>query len=104
MPHRGRKTARNSSSIVRRIAIALLSLACASSGPARADDPLNSNDKPVNSDSSPEEKLKKDAEHNEYNIVPIVGGSTDIGIGGGYFSNFAHLQNGYDPYVWDIES
>jgi len=71
---------------------------------ARAEDPLNSNDKPVNSAEPVLGAPKSDAPFNEFNIVPIVGGSTDIGVGGGYFSNFAHLRPGFDPYVWDIES
>jgi outer membrane protein assembly factor BamA len=65
---------------------------------ARAEDALNSSVKPKQDDSS------DSAAHNEFNLLPVVGGTTDIGIGGGYFAGLAHVQEGYDPYIWNIES
>jgi len=87
----------------RGLAAALL-CATAVSLAASAEDALNSNDKPVNADTNPEDRFKKKTDHSEGNFVPVVGGSTDIGIGGGYFANFARLSEGFDPYLWDIES
>jgi hypothetical protein len=65
---------------------------------ALADDALNSSVKPKNpafSDEGP---------HNEFNLLPVGGGTTDIGIGGGYFAGLARVEEGYDPYLWNIES
>lgn len=42
--------------------------------------------------------------HNEFNLVPVAGGTTDIGIGGGYFMGFDGLAPGKAPYVWNLES
>jgi outer membrane protein assembly factor BamA len=66
---------------------------------ARASDPLNSSDKKTNS--APQNGPRS---HNEFNILPVAGGTTDIGFGGGYFSGLAHVREGYDPYAWNIES
>jgi outer membrane protein assembly factor BamA len=68
-------------------------------GNARAADPLNSSNRPVNGDAS-----KSSAPRNEFNVVPVGGGTTDIGIGGGYFAGFARVQRGVEPYVWNLES
>lgn len=40
----------------------------------------------------------------EVNIVPLVGGDSDVGIGVGQFSSLARLEPGFDPYRWRIES
>jgi hypothetical protein len=66
--------------------------------PARAADPLNSTDQPPTPDA------KSGAPHNEFNLVPVAGGTTDIGIGGGYFAGLTRAQKGFEPYVWDVES
>jgi outer membrane protein assembly factor BamA len=42
--------------------------------------------------------------HNEFNIVPFIGGSSDIGFGGGYVAGLARVAEGYTPYVWNLES
>jgi outer membrane translocation and assembly module TamA len=69
---------------------------------ARAADPLNSTDQPATPDSH---DAKPDAgAHNEFNLVPVAGGTTDIGIGGGYFAGLTRVRKGFDPYVWDVES
>ncbi len=41
---------------------------------------------------------------NDFNIVPIVGGTSDVGIGVGEFSNLARISKGCDPYLWNIET
>lgn len=67
-----------------------------------AADPLNSNDK-----SNADTKVvygDEAAQKTEFNLLPVGGGTTDIGIGGGFFANYAVLKAGYDPYVWEIES
>jgi outer membrane protein assembly factor BamA len=66
---------------------------------AFASDAMNSSDKPKSGD-NPDE----DVAHNEFNLLPVAGGTTDIGVGGGYFAGFAHVREGYDPYLWNIES
>lgn len=66
---------------------------------AWASDAMNSSSKPKNGD-NPDE----DTAHNEFNLLPVAGGTTDIGVGGGYFAGLAHVQEGYDPYLWNIES
>ncbi len=40
----------------------------------------------------------------EFTIVPIVGGDSDVGIGGGYLTSLAHVAPGVKPYVWRLES
>ena len=81
---------------------ALAGLFCAlalfAAGPARATDPLNS------SDQTSADGAAKAEPHNELNLVPLVGGSTDIGIGGGFFAGLVRLQKGYDPYVFNLEA
>jgi len=79
------------------VALALLG-ACLSRS-ARAADPLNSTDQPATAPDA-----KSASGHNEFNLVPVGGGTTDIGIGGGYFAGLTRVRSGYDPYVWDIES
>ena len=67
-------------------------------GAARATNPLNSSDKATGDEAT------RDEPHNELNLVPIAGGSTDIGIGGGFFAGLARVQKGYDPYVFNLEA
>jgi len=40
----------------------------------------------------------------EFTAVPIVGGDSDVGIGGGYLASLAHVSDGVRPYVWRLES
>ncbi len=76
---------------------------------ALAADPLNSNNRPdsktppitaVPDASHPDD----DAAHNELNVVPVAGGSTDLGFGGGYFAGLARVKKGAVPYLWNIDS
>jgi outer membrane protein assembly factor BamA len=74
--------------------------------PAFAADPLNSNNRPNDqhdSDSKPNGD-DDNAAHTDFNIVPVVGGSTDLGLGGGYFAGLARNKKGYDPFLWNIDS
>lgn len=90
----------------RRICLCALSLGLglAASPSVHAGDPLNSNDKPENSEVSGKGSRKQNAPHTEFNFVPIAGGSTDIGIGGGFFANLVRLKPGFLPYFWGLES
>jgi hypothetical protein len=74
-----------------------------------AKDPLNSSNRPTTAIEAAGAAGRDEAEqtgppHNDVNIVPIVGGSTDLGIGGGYFAGFARVKSGYSPYLWNIDS
>lgn len=75
---------------------------------AEAKDPLNSSNHPASAVEAYTGNLREQSEprsaHNDVNVVPIVGGSTDLGIGGGYFAGFARVKRGYTPYVWNIDS
>ena len=77
---------------------ALLSCICASNG-ALATDALNSSNRPTNADN-----LDARGAHNEFNLVPAGGGTTDIGVGGGYFLGYGRVSPVRAPYVWNIES
>ena len=79
--------------------VALALLGACLSRTARAADPLNSTDQPATAGDA-----KSASGHNEFNLVPVAGGTTDIGIGGGYFAGLTRVRTGDDPYVWDIES
>jgi hypothetical protein len=75
------------------------SLACGAS--ARAENLLNSNEKPPSSSpTSPQSVEGK----NEFTFVPAVGGSTDIGVAAGYFTAVTRNKKGYVPYLWNVES
>jgi outer membrane protein assembly factor BamA len=76
---------------------------------ARAADPLNSNNRPNEEDqpsTSPADARDKndEAPHTDFNIVPVVGGSTDFGFGGGYFAGLVRNQKHRDPFLWNIDS
>ena len=66
--------------------------------PAVAGDSLNSSNLSSNKD------LARPEAHDELNVVPVAGGTTDIGVGGGFFAGLAHIRPGYEPYEWNIES
>ena len=40
----------------------------------------------------------------EFGIVPIAGGNTDYGLGGGFLTNVARLDPGVSPYAWRLEA
>jgi hypothetical protein len=61
---------------------------------------LNSDEKPPSSGGPPPPRRGKD----EFTLVPAVGASTDIGVAIGYFAALTRTQEGYVPYLWNIES
>jgi len=73
-----------------------------------ASDPLNSNNRPRSAIEatgvSAHDSQESRKAHNDVNVVPIVGGSTDLGVGGGYFAGFARMKPGHAPYVWNLDS
>jgi outer membrane protein assembly factor BamA len=76
---------------------------------AFATDALNSNNRPnEESQSITEQPDARDANdavaHTDFNLVPVVGGSTDLGLGGGYFAGLARHRKGVDPFLWNIDS
>jgi hypothetical protein len=77
--------------------MAVLGAACFSAE-ARAD-ALNSNDNPPDIQA---EAAK--GPHYEFNLLPVAGGTSDIGIGGGYFLGLTRMAPMKIPYVWNIES
>lgn len=52
----------------------------------------------------PENAQEKPRKRHELTAVPIVGGDSDVGFGGGYILSYASTPKGYDPYLWRIES
>jgi outer membrane protein assembly factor BamA len=76
---------------------ALVASACAFSNPALAANPFNSDDRTT----AAEPKTREP--HDKINVVPLVGGTSDVGIGGGGLGNIARVQDGIDPYVWNLE-
>lgn len=51
--------------------------------------------------SSESGKRKSDT---EVTILPVAGGDTDVGFGGGYIASFARVEANREPYLWRIES
>lgn len=77
------------------VAVALgLALGCASV--ARADNTLNS--------SEDANQPLPVAPKNDFTIVPVAGGSTDVGVGAGFFSALTRNQAGRVPYIWNLEA
>jgi outer membrane protein assembly factor BamA len=84
------------------LSIAAAFAAVATATTAHATDALNSSEK-----SGTGSKViygDEAAEKTEFNLLPVGGGTTDIGVGGGFFANYAVVKAGYDPYIWEIES
>jgi hypothetical protein len=93
----------------RRVVACLAFFSASWSASVLAADPLNSNNRPNAKQTSithpPDaHDTDDDAEHTDFNLVPVVGGSTDLGIGGGYFAGIARNKKGYDPFFWNIDS
>jgi hypothetical protein len=68
---------------------------------ARAADPLNSNNRPTEEEAK---DLQERGAHDEFNLLPVAGGTTDIGFGGGYFLGYDRVSLTEAPYAWNIES
>ena len=64
---------------------------------ARASDPLNSRDRTSASATTT-------GEETQVNVLPVAGGTTDIGAGVGEFAGITRVRRGVDPYVWNVES
>jgi outer membrane protein assembly factor BamA len=82
------------------VAAATLLAGFAASGRALADNPLNSSDRTTMAAQAACTK----GDQSEFNIIPIIGGTSDIGIGIGEFSDLARVSRGADPYLWNVES
>jgi hypothetical protein len=68
---------------------------------ACAGDPLNSNNRPTDAEAY---ALEERGSHNEFNLLPVAGGTTDIGFGGGYFLGYDRVSPIDAPYAWNVES
>ena len=67
---------------------------------ARADNSLNSSEH-----NDPKSgKLPPVEGANEFTLVPGIGGSTDVGVGGGFFATWTRTEAGVAPYLWNIEA
>jgi outer membrane protein assembly factor BamA len=94
----------------RRVARRFLFVSACWSSSGLAADALNSNSRQKDalqtSIVAPPDSSKPDDEREktETNFVPVVGGSTDLGFGGGYFAGIARVKKGVDPYLWNIDS
>jgi outer membrane protein assembly factor BamA len=82
------------------VAAATLLAGFAVSRRALADNPLNSSDRTTMAAQAACTK----GDQSEFNIIPIIGGTSDIGIGIGEFSDLARVSRGADPYLWNVES
>ena len=83
------------------VVVALAACSFGMASPSRrvyAADALNSSSHPSGAPPIPADGKT------ETNIVPVVGGTTDIGFGVGEFASLTHLRRGADPYVWSLES
>jgi surface antigen Omp85-like protein len=79
------------------LAPALLASVCVTES-SRASDPLNSSNR-SNTGAADEPRA-----YHEFNLLPVGGGTTDIGIGGGYFMGYARITPERAPYDWNVES
>lgn len=84
---------------VLRLGLAMGVLCAACFGPDARADALNSSDNPPDVQA---EAAK--GPHYEFNMLPVAGGTSDIGIGGGYFLGLTRMAPREIPYVWNIES
>jgi hypothetical protein len=71
-------------------------------GPASAPDPASSAD-PV-APPGPTGVSHGDAKTTEFNIIPLVGGNSDVGVGIGQLSDLAGIKPGVEPFRWQVES
>lgn len=49
-------------------------------------------------------RANADSKPSELTIVPVLGGDSDVGFGGGYLLSYARTPRGYEPYLWRLES
>jgi hypothetical protein len=53
------------------------------------------------------ESEESDSEHandTEFSAVPFVGGTSDVGFGGGYIASLAQLRANHEPYLYRIDT
>ncbi len=69
-------------------------------------DPLNSRNHITKPEEGPKDKQKADdgKATGDFNILPVAGGDTDIGIGVGFFAGYARKRKGMEPYIWNLEA
>ncbi len=69
-------------------------------------DPLNSHNHIAKPDEGSKDKKKADEGKatGDFNILPVAGGDTDIGIGVGFFAGYARKRKGMEPYIWNLEA
>jgi hypothetical protein len=92
-----RSAPRRTGSLALGLALVVVLAVCFSAD-ARAD-PLNSSDNPPDIQAA-----AATGPHYEFNLLPVAGGTSDIGIGGGYFLGLTRMAPQQIPYVWNIES
>ena len=78
-----------------------LAVACFAPRWARAAEPGGAQDPAARRDAK---QPAGKADDSEFTIVPVVGGDSDVGFGGGYTASFARTRPGVKPYLWRIES
>jgi hypothetical protein len=69
---------------------------------SESGNPLNSSEKPSTASPASQDSPPQQG-RNDLTIVPVAGGTTDIGIGGGFFAGLTRNQAGHTPYVWDVD-
>jgi hypothetical protein len=70
--------------------------------PAAAPDPASSADPVVAP--APTTESHGNAKTTEFNIIPLVGGNSDVGVGFGQLSDLAGIKPGVEPFRWQIET
>jgi Omp85 superfamily domain len=56
------------------------------------------------SDAASDDADPAHANDTEFSVVPFVGGSSDVGFGGGYIASLAQLRENHDPYLYRIDT
>ncbi len=67
-----------------------------------SEDPFNSNDRTSAASSST--AAPSLVPHTDVNVVPVAGGTTEIGFGGGAFIGITRSVEGVQPYIWNLEA
>ena len=49
---------------------------------------------------SPTAPARADDAHPEFTILPVLGGDSDVGFGGGYIASLAKIQPEFKPYLY----
>jgi surface antigen Omp85-like protein len=79
------------------------SLADEPDAPAASDDAA-SNDAAKNDAGDGASAAGKKKAKTEFTILPVVGGDSDIGFGGGYIASLARVVPDLEPYLWRAEA